>query len=39
MHLILDWKRVYFLIVPALVLGPMLVIVLLPDIVLGWPHP
>ena len=38
MHLVLDWKRVYILIVPALVLGPMLVIVLLPDIVLAWKH-
>jgi caa(3)-type oxidase subunit IV len=34
MHLIADWKRVYMLIVPALILGPMLMIVLLPDIVL-----
>src|SRR5262249_25841292 len=36
MHLLLDWKRVYVLIVPALVLGPLLVIVLLPDIVMAW---
>ena len=36
MHLLLDWKRVYILIIPALVLGPMLVIVLLPDIVMAW---
>jgi caa(3)-type oxidase subunit IV len=36
MHLILDWKKVYILIVPALILGPMLVVVLLPDIVLAW---
>lgn len=36
MHLIVDWRKVYFLIVPALVLGPMLVIVLWPDIVLAW---
>jgi caa(3)-type oxidase subunit IV len=36
MHLISDWKKVYILIVPTLVLGPMLVIVLLPDIVLAW---
>ena len=38
MHLLLDWKRVYIMIVPALVLGPMLMIVLLPDIVLAWRH-
>lgn len=36
MHLLFDWKRVYMMIVPALILGPMLVIVLLPDIVLAW---
>ena len=36
MHLKFDWGRVYFMIVPVLVLGVMLVIVLLPDIVLGW---
>src|SRR5262245_24929939 len=36
MHLVVDWKRVYILIIPALVLGPMLVIVLLPDIVMAW---
>lgn len=38
MHLKFDWKRVYFLIVPALILGLMLMIVLLPDIVLTWWH-
>jgi caa(3)-type oxidase subunit IV len=36
MHLKWDWKRVYIMIVPALILGPLLVIVLLPDIVLAW---
>jgi len=36
MHLLLDWKKVFIMIVPALVLGPMLVVVLLPDIVLAW---
>jgi caa(3)-type oxidase subunit IV len=34
MHLIADWKKVYMMIVPALILGPMLMMVLLPDIVL-----
>lgn len=38
MHLRWDWGRLYFLIVPALILGPLLVIVLLPDIVLAWKH-
>lgn len=36
MHLMIDWKKVYILIIPTLVLGPLLVIVLLPDIVLAW---
>ena len=36
MHLKFDWNRVYFLIVPALILGVMMMIVLLPDIVMVW---
>ena len=36
MHLRWDWSKVYIMIVPALILGPLLVIVLLPDIVLAW---
>jgi caa(3)-type oxidase subunit IV len=36
MHLKWDWGRVYFLIIPALVLAPMLVFALLPDLVLYW---
>jgi cytochrome c oxidase subunit 4 len=36
MHLKLDWGRLYFLIVPAFILGTMMMIVLMPDIVLGW---
>jgi cytochrome c oxidase subunit 4 len=36
MHLKWDWNRLYFLIVPALVLAPMLVFALLPDIVIYW---
>jgi heme/copper-type cytochrome/quinol oxidase subunit 4 len=36
MHLMLDWSRVYFMIIPALILGTLLIIVLLPDIVLSW---
>jgi caa(3)-type oxidase subunit IV len=38
MHLVLDWGKVYIMIVPALILGPMLVVVLLPDIVLAWKY-
>jgi cytochrome c oxidase subunit IV len=36
MHLKWDWSRLYFLIIPALVLAPMLVFALLPDLVLYW---
>src|SRR5262245_23337257 len=36
MHLKWDWGRLYVLIIPALVLAPMLVFALLPDIVLYW---
>jgi cytochrome c oxidase subunit IV len=36
MHLKFDWGRVYFMIVPALILGVLMLIVLMPDIVLGW---
>jgi caa(3)-type oxidase subunit IV len=36
MHLKWDWTRVYFMIVPVLILGTMMMIVLLPDIVLAW---
>jgi cytochrome c oxidase subunit IV len=40
MHLIVDWRRVYYLIIPAFILGTMMMIVLLPDIVLAWhQHP
>jgi caa(3)-type oxidase subunit IV len=36
MHLKWDWARLYFLIIPALVLAPMLVFALLPDLVIYW---
>jgi caa(3)-type oxidase subunit IV len=36
MHLIVDWRKVYIFIVPTLILGPLMVVVLLPDIVLAW---
>jgi caa(3)-type oxidase subunit IV len=38
MHLLLDWKRVYFMIIPVMIMGTMMLIVLLPDIVLAWHH-
>ncbi len=38
MHLVVDWGRLYYFIIPALVLGALAVVVLLPDIVLAWRH-
>jgi caa(3)-type oxidase subunit IV len=38
MHLILDWNRLYFVIIPVCIMATMLVVVLLPDIVLAWRH-
>jgi caa(3)-type oxidase subunit IV len=36
MHLKIDWGRLYFVIIPVMILGVMMIIVLLPDIVLAW---
>lgn len=36
MHLKWDWGRLYFMIIPAMILGALLIAVLMPDIVLGW---
>jgi cytochrome c oxidase subunit 4 len=36
MHLKFDWGKVYFIVIPVMVLCVMLMIILLPDIVLGW---
>jgi cytochrome c oxidase subunit 4 len=38
MHLIVDWPKLYYLIFPTFILAAMFIVVLLPDIVLGWPH-
>lgn len=38
MHLVVDWGKLYYFIIPALVLGALAIIVLLPDMVLGWRH-
>ena len=38
MHLKIDWFRLYFVIVPVMLLAVMMMIVLLPDIVLAWHH-
>ena len=36
MHLKYDWFRLYFMIVPVMILGAMMIIVFLPDMVLAW---
>jgi caa(3)-type oxidase subunit IV len=36
MHLVVDWGRLYYLIIPAFILGTMMMVVLLPDIVFAW---
>lgn len=38
MHLKWDWKLLYFLIVPAFILGAMMAVVFLPDIFFGTMH-
>jgi cytochrome c oxidase subunit IV len=39
MHLKFEWGKLYFLIIPVLILGMMMIVVLLPDIVINWHHP
>ena len=36
MHLKFEWGKLYFLIIPAFILGVMMMLVLLPDIVFVW---
>jgi caa(3)-type oxidase subunit IV len=36
MHLIIDWRKLFYLLIPAFILGAMMMCVLLPDIVLIW---
>jgi caa(3)-type oxidase subunit IV len=38
MHLRFDWNRLYCIVIPVSILAVMMVIVLLPDLVLGWHH-
>jgi cytochrome c oxidase subunit 4 len=38
MHLKWDWKLLYFLIIPAFILGAMMMVVFMPDILLGHSH-
>jgi heme/copper-type cytochrome/quinol oxidase subunit 4 len=36
MHLMFDWGKVYFIIMPIFVLAVMMMLVFLPDIVIAW---
>jgi caa(3)-type oxidase subunit IV len=36
MHLKYDWGKVFFMMIPAVILASMMIIVLLPDIVFAW---
>ena len=36
MHLKWDWGKLFFMIIPCVILSVMLIVVLLPDIVLAW---
>ena len=38
MHLKWDWSKLFFVIVPVMILGVMMMLVLLPDMVLVWHH-
>ncbi len=38
MHLMADWRKLYFMIFPAFILGAVMMFVLLPDMVLAWQH-
>jgi cytochrome c oxidase subunit IV len=38
MHLKWDWKLLYFLIIPVFIMGAMMMMVLMPDILLGSMH-
>ncbi len=36
MHLRVDWRRIYFVVLPAIFLGAALIVVLWPDMVSAW---
>jgi cytochrome c oxidase subunit 4 len=38
MHLKYEWAKLYFMIIPAFILGTMMMVVLCPDIVVAWHH-
>lgn len=39
MHLLFDWPKVYCIVIPVCIMAVMMMIVLLPDGVLGWHNP
>ncbi len=36
MHLLMDWRKLYYLLIPAVILGAMMMFALMPDGVLAW---
>ena len=38
MHVKFDWSKLYFLIIPVVILAIMMMVVLLPDTVVAWHH-
>src|SRR4029079_18480103 len=38
MHLKWDWRLVFFIMFPVFIVSVMMIIILLPDIVVGWHH-
>jgi caa(3)-type oxidase subunit IV len=36
MHLKIDWKKIFVFVAPTMILAPIIIIVLWPDIVLAW---
>ncbi len=39
MHVKYDWGKLFFLIIPLMILAMMLMVVLMPDTVMAWRHP
>ncbi|MGF1582139.1 MAG: cytochrome C oxidase subunit IV family protein [Gemmataceae bacterium] len=36
MHLKFDWNRLYFIVIPLMILTVMTIVVLMPDVMFGW---
>ncbi|MCI0463071.1 MAG: cytochrome C oxidase subunit IV family protein [Gemmataceae bacterium] len=39
MHVKYDWGKLFFLIIPLMILAMVLMVVLMPDTVMAWHHP